>query len=182
MAITIDDLKSTIKIEFDGAGNPIQPIFVLAERNTEKLGVIENTAEFNITGNLNAADEFSFTVYKYFNGNKCTLWDSIQNLCLIWVKEWDRWFQIKVDTNESDAVTKKIEATSLSEAELSQIYLFETEINTEDDIARDDYVEPTVFYNSEDSSISLLDRISEKNTSLHHRIRCSDFGEYTENI
>lgn len=162
MAITIDDLKSTIKIEFDAVGNPIQPILVLAERNTEKLGVIENITDFNITGNLNAADEFSLTVYKYFNGNKCTLWDSIQNLCLIWVKEWDRWFQIKVDTNESDATTKKIEATSLSEAELSQIYLFEIEINTEDDIARDDYVEPTVFYNSEDSSISLLDRISEK--------------------
>jgi hypothetical protein len=37
--------------------------------------------------------------------------------------------------------------------------LYDTEINTEDDIARDDYTDPTVFYNPDKPKASLLNRM-----------------------
>lgn len=152
-----------IKIEFDSSHNVLSPTLVLATRNGDKLGGI-------IYHNLIAKDairnsmEMSFSVYKndysQKNGN-ANLWSSITDFKLVWVKEWNIYFEITVNVDEEDSTIKEITATSLGDAELSQINLYDTEINTENDIAREDY-EPTVLYNEDNPKASLLHRITEK--------------------
>ena len=88
-------------------------------------------------------------------------WNMIDDFKLVWVKDWDRFFEINVSVDETEHTVKNITAKSLGEAELSQINLHNIEINTKDDIARDDY-KPTVLYNANDKSASLLHRILEK--------------------
>lgn len=89
------------------------------------------------------------------------LWDKLVEFKLLWCREWNVWFEIYVTTEDENSVVKSVKCVSLGEAELSQTYLYDVEINTEDDISRDDYV-PTVLYNEENKSGSLLHRITEK--------------------
>ncbi len=76
--------------------------------------------------------------------------------------EWNTWFEITVELDESNDVIKTVFATELEHAELGQIMLYNIEINTETDIAREDYKKPTVLFDETDPSISLLNRIMEK--------------------
>lgn len=98
---------------------------------------------------------------------KSKLWNQIKDFKLIWIKEWNKLFELKVDIEDSEGIRKSISATSLGEAELSQINLYNIEINTEIDIDREDY-EPTVLYNLEKTSVSLLNRILSK--APHYKI------------
>lgn len=131
---------------------------VLSNRNLEKQGQILNVQDFQYKANLNSAHEISFTVHKYIDDVKERLWDSITDLKLIWVKELNMFFEISISLTETTNTEKKITGVSLCEAELSQSLIKNTEINTEDDIARPDYV-PTVFYNPENKEGSLLHRL-----------------------
>ena len=90
-----------------------------------------------------------------------TFWDKIKDFKLMYCREFDTWYELSVEINESDSITKVVSAKSLGESELSQINLYNVEINTEKDIAREDYT-PTVLYDNTDKSASLLDRILEK--------------------
>lgn len=103
--------------------------------------------------------EFSFDVPTSAVSNK--LWEQIKDFKLCWVREWNSWFELKVDITDGDGITKAVSATSLGEAELSQINLYNYEVNTETDIERDDYV-PTVLFNESNPKASLLNRILEK--------------------
>ena len=150
-----------MKINFDKAHNPETPTFILAKKSGDKIGLV-NAKAIEITDALNDASEFTFTVYKYENGKKDSIWDYITNFKLVYCIEWDMWFEIRVEIDESAEVKKTVYGTSLGQAELSQIMLYNIEINTEDDIARDDYKTPTVLYNPDDPSSSLLHRILEK--------------------
>ena len=137
-----------IKIKFDAANNPENPTFVLAKRNGDKIGKV-NTKAIEVSDNMNDASEVTFTVYKYIDGRKDTLWDSIVNFKLLHCVEWDKWFEIIVEVDESNETVKTVFATSLGHAELSQIMLYDIQINTDGDdgdIAREDYVIPTVLY------------------------------------
>lgn len=163
-----------MKISFDSAHNPESPIFILARKNGEKQGQI-NAKNIVCSDVFRDASEFSFKVYKYtINNNgsyvKDGLWDDIRDFKLIWCKNLNMWFQIRVEIDESTETTKTVYATQLGHAELSQIMLYNIEINTEDDIARDEYEIPTVLYNSEHPEASLLHRIMEKapHYSLKH--------------
>ena len=141
---------------------------VLGNRAKSKLGEIDNIFSLSYHPQFNGADELSFTVYKECEGKICRLWDSIVNFKLVWVKEYDEWFQITVQVDDSEKTAKKIiTATSLCEAELSQRTIT-AEINTEDDIAREDYKAPTVFYNVNNTENSLL-----------HRVLGDKCGDYT---
>ena len=131
---------------------------VLSNRNYEKQGQILNVQDFDYKGNLNSANEISFSVYKEIDGKEETLWNDIYDLRLVWIKETDEFFQIAISKTESTNTVKKITGTSLCEAELSQTTIRNTEINSEADIARDDYV-VTKFYNPENKDGSLLHRI-----------------------
>lgn len=151
-----------MKIAFDNNHNPIMPSIILANRNGNRLGLLSNVYNIVVNGSIDTP-EMSFKVLKEDNGQVCNLWDSIKDFKLIWCKEWDMWFEIAVELQDgSDRIVKSITATALCQSELSQIMLYEIEINTEDDIARDDYKIPTTIYNPEHSEASLLNRITEK--------------------
>lgn len=123
---------------------------------------------------MNDAAEISFKVYKTVDENKNNLWDEIINFRLIYCLEWNQWFEITVETDEDTQTVKTVTGTNLGCAELSQIMLYDIEINTEDDIAREDYDKdhPTIFYNPDRPSSSLLHRLMEK--APHYTIRHVD--------
>ena len=150
-----------IKIDFDAAHNPQPPTLVLAKKNGDKLGIL-NAKEIELTDSMNDKSEITFKVYKFIDGNKDCLWDEIVNFRLIYCVEWNQWFEITVETDETTETIKTVTCTELGCAELSQIMLYDIEINTEDDIARDDYKIPTILYNPEHPEASLLNRIIEK--------------------
>lgn len=150
-----------IKINFDTANNPEEPTIVLAKRDGDKIGVLE-AKEIEITDSLNDASEISFKVYKELDGSVCPIWDDITNFKLVYCVEWNTWFDISVELNESDDTVKTIFGTELGYSELGQIMLYDIEINTEDDIARDDYKKPTIIFDELEHENSLLHRITEK--------------------
>ena len=133
---------------------------VLSTRNMTHLGEIQNIDQdsISINDNFNSANELSFTVYKELNGQKCNLWDKIVDLKLVYIVERNEYFQIECPITDSDTTYKTITGTSLCEAELAQINLNGVYINTEDDIARDDYI-PTVFCDPTKPAGSLLHRV-----------------------
>lgn len=150
-----------IRIMFDAANKPEEPTIVLARRNGDKIGAI-NAKEISISDSLNDAPELSFKVYKELDGEKCALWDEITNFKLIYCVEWNTWFEMTVELDETNEIVKTVFCTGLGYAELGQIMLYTIEINTEEDIARDDYDEPTVLFNEKNPKTSLLHRIMEK--------------------
>lgn len=152
-----------IKIDFDAANNPQSPTIILAKKNGDKLGRID-AVEIESTDSMNDASGISFKVYKTVDENKNNLWDEIVNFRLIYCLEWNQWFEITVETDEDTKTVKTVTGTNLGRAELSQIMLYNVEINTEDDIAREDYDKdhPTIFYNPDKPSSSLLHRMLEK--------------------
>ena len=149
-----------VRIKFDNTNNIIQPTFVLAHRNGRKLGVIP-PENLRVLDNFNSSFELSMSVNKFNNGKEFGLWNELKDFKLIWCREWDVWFEIYVELEEDNDTIKYISGISLGEAELSQINLYGIEVNTEDDIARDDY-EPTILFNEKNMNSSLLHRISEK--------------------
>lgn len=140
--------------------------FVLSTRSMKHHGALSNTQNVTFHRNLNSANEFSFDVYKTLNGHSESLWDKIDNLKLLWVKELNEYYQINVTHTDSIAGYKSITAASLCESELSQTNLYNIEINTEDDILRDDYV-VTRFYDPDIPEGSLLHRILSKVPHYH---------------
>lgn len=158
------NVKNLLRMQKTGQG--IRPLhIILGNRNLEKFGEIINIPADSITYHpqFNAVDELSFNVYKEKNDEIENLWDKIIDFKTVYAKEYDEWFEITVGTDESEKNTKKlITAKSLCEAELGQVILHDIEINTENDIAREEYTEPTIFYNPDKKDSSLLDRIFEK--------------------
>lgn len=150
-----------IKINFDTARNPEVPTIILARRNGNKLGQL-NVKSIEVSDCLNDTSEITFNVHKYVDGKKCHLWEQIVDFKLVHCVEWDMWFEITVELDEATETVKTVFCKKLGHAELSQIMLYNIEINTENDIARDDYVIPTVLYNVEHPEASLLHRIMEK--------------------
>lgn len=152
---------SGIKIEFDANNNPIAPSFILTKKDGTTIGCITHVTAIHLSDNTDVA-QVSFKVMKNGDG-VCAIWDELTDLKLIYCPEWDKWFEIAVNVYDTASPYKMITAKHLPQAELSQYLLHEVEINTEDDIAREEYTEPTTIYNTNDKSISLLDRlISEK--------------------
>lgn len=157
-----------INIKQDLIGNPEPPTIILANRNGNKLGQLKvNNESIDISGKLINASEFSFTVNKYIDNKMAPLWDKIVNFKLIYCKEWDMWFEIKVELDEEIDAVKTVYCTQLGQAELSQINLYGVEINTEKDIERDDY-KISILYDESDPKASILNRTLEK--APHYRI------------
>ena len=160
-----------IKIIFDSARNPEPPTIILARKNGDKLGLID-AHNIEITDNLNDVSEMSFNVYKEIDGKRYALWDEIVDFKLAYCVEWDMWFEIFVEVDESNESIKTVTCRGLGESELSQVNLYNIEINTEEDIARDEYKDPTVLYNPEKPEASLLHRIMEK--ASHYKVKHVD--------
>lgn len=145
-----------------------QPVICLCRKDFEPMGDISNyIADVNTTESFNSADEMSFTVYREINGSVNPYWDDIVNLKLIYVHEYDRYYEMEVQEQTSNEAIKRITATSLCESELSQLNIA-AEVNTDIDISREDYT-PTIIYDPDNPSASLLHRIL-KDKAPHYRI------------
>lgn len=145
------------KLTFNN-GNVDDFTIILSTRAKNFYGQLVNVSQVSYTGNLNEADEICFTITKNLDSKIERLWNEIIDLKLVWVKEIDEFFEISVTVNENDSNQKIVTGKSLCEAELSQVLINGTEINTEDDILRSDYVK-TVFYDNSHPNGSLLHRI-----------------------
>ena len=159
-----------VSIPMDPNGIVEMPTFVLASRTGSKLGVIP-TIGLTFRNNFTDSYECVFKVYKYIDGIRQPLWDEIKDFKLLWCRDWDKWFDITVSLDETNEDVKNITAVSLAKSELSQIYVYGLECNTEDDIARDDYVD-SVLYNEENEDASLLHRIFK--SAPHYSIKHVD--------
>lgn len=145
------------------------PVLVLERRDFFKLGNIVNVSDIEYKSTLNTF-ELSFTVYK---DKKDELWDKINNYNLIYIPEYNEHFSMHVNTNEENMTQKTVECTYLPVSELQEIKLRNIEINTEDDIKREDYDPdyPTIFYRDL-TGYTKGSKIYKKlkNASLLHRI------------
>lgn len=149
-------MSATIK--FDTAGNPEIPTLILSKQNGDKINVLHKSYNIHFEDAMNSPSECSFSYPKYVNGKISALWGEIKDFRVIHVPEWKKRFSISVSVSESNENVKNISGVSLCEYELSQVNLYETEINTEADIARKDYVK-TVFHDKKNTKGSLLHRI-----------------------
>lgn len=149
-------MSATIK--FDTAGNPEIPTLILSKQNGDKINVLHQSYNIHFEDIMNSPSECSFSYPKYVNGKISALWGEIKDFRVIHVPEWKKRFSISVSVSESNENVKNISGVSLCEYELSQVNLYETEINTEADIARKDYVK-TVFHDEKNTKGSLLHRI-----------------------
>lgn len=158
-----------INIKFDLVGNPEPPTIILANRNGNKLGQLDVDAKsIELADKLNDASEFTFTLHKFVNGKLTNLWDKVVNFKLVYCKEWDTWFEISVELDEATETIKTVLCTQLGQAELSQIMLYNIEINTEEDIERDDY-KISILYDANDPEASILNRVI-KDKAPHYSI------------
>lgn len=161
------------KLLLDSNGNVNIPTIIMSNKALEKLGTIPydyTSLEYN--KNIGYS-EASFVVYKTWtdelgNETECRFWDDLTDLSVVYIRDYDEYFEVEVSLDESDSISKTITLTSLHVAELSQINVY-LEVNTEEDIDRDDYLFPTVFYNPSDASVSLLNRIIDEKAS-HYSI------------
>ena len=160
-----------IKLRFDAEQRIEMPVYILGTRGGRFDRQLP-AYDINFKDSLNSASEISFRINKLScvdtDGNfDRGFWDRIRSLKLMYCKEYNRWYELTVEVNESDSCIKNVIATSLGRAELSQKYLYGYEINTEEDIARDDY-EPSVLFDPENQDASILHRILKK--APHYRI------------
>lgn len=137
---------------------------VLSNRAHEHLGILHNIDQtsVNITTDMINGNQISFDVYKEMDGEVEPLWDKIVDLKYVFIPELNEGEgdYLSITSNLSDSISEKKSITAMSAGilELSQT-LISMEVNTEADILREDYVEPTLFYNPEKPEASLLNRV-----------------------
>ena len=162
-----------INIKFDLVGNPEPPTIILANRNGNKLGQLQvNIDSIELKDRFNNASEISFTVNKYLNNKITNLWDKIVDFKLVYCKEWDMWFEIKVEVDEATETVKTVYCTQLGQAELSQIMLFNIHINEEGDSnwnPNSKVYKSTILYDEDEQDASLLHRLL-KDKAPHYSI------------
>lgn len=162
--------------------------YILSTRDFRHIGQLVGFTGARVAVHENSANELSLAVSKIgllkihgtsiidlelYKKIRQYIWDQIVDFKLLYVKELDEYFEIKVSTNDSSAVTKTITGTSLCETELSNLRIT-AEINTESDLklnedkATGEYLH-TVFYNEENTNLSLLHRIL-KDKAPHYSI------------
>lgn len=157
----------------DISGNVEDISFVLAKKNGDKLGNIVNVDNIVAKHSMKEASDITFAAHKKIGDSIIKCWNVIKDFKLVWIPEWDMWYEITVEVNEKDENIKNVSGKTLGEAELSQIMLYGIEINTETDIAREDYKIPTTFYNPDHPEASLMDRLL-TDKAPHYKIKHID--------
>lgn len=161
------------KLRMDTSGNVEDISFVLAKKNGDKLGNITNVDNIVTKHSMKEASEFIFAAHKKIGDSIIKCWNDIKDFKLVWIPEWDMWYEITVEVNEKDENIKNVSGKTLGESELSQIMLYGIEINTETDIAREEYKIPTTFYNPDHPEASLMDRLL-TDKAPHYKIKHID--------
>ena len=129
------------------------PTLLLQNRHFETIGIIKDVHNLTYKESFNSPDELTFNIYKNVNKKENPIWNDIKTFKIIYVPEFREKFEINSSTILNNTLQKSIQCTSLCESELSQIKLYNIEINTQDDILNDDYDVgfPTVFYRNPDN-------------------------------
>ena len=158
----------SVAIKIDPFGVVQDPTIVLATRNGTKLG---DMSAYNVVFNesLTAGREMSFKIDKADN----RLWEDLQDFKLIWVKDYDIWFEVYVSLEEGSDSVKIVTARSLGEAELSQINVYGLEVNTDNEIAQNGY-KPTILFDDQKPERSLLNRLL--SGAPHYKIKHVDYS------
>lgn len=147
--------------------------FILSRPDHTHIGQLSEITDQQISLNMTGADEISFTYHKpsetYLASLSPTeaeqvrkLWDELTDFKYIYVRELDEYFSVSVSLDEKNEIEKRVSGNDASGEELSNSMLYGLEINTETDISRDDYADPTIFYDDVKPSRSLLHRALEK--------------------
>ena len=149
-----------IHLNFNSDGSAIPLTFILGNRNGKRLGILDNVCNINTSDSTDDSPQVSFDVYKYNNNKIMHLWDELVTFKLVYIPEYDNWFEAVVEEKESDrGVMKNVSLMHLGDAELSQIRVYGLDINTEDSIIYDENYKPTVLYDAHDPAHSLLHRV-----------------------
>ena len=129
-----------LNLHFDPSDKVETPTFVLAYKNGERIGQLTNIYNVRLADSMSEAPSFSFNVDKYDNGSITPYWDKLTTFKLIYCEEYNTWFEATVEYSDSTEVTKQVSLTRLGEAELQMVNVYGLEVNTDNDIDRDDYV------------------------------------------
>ena len=159
---------TSLDLTLDINNNQEKPTLVLCNRELKKMGEINDYENLTTPINFNDVDNINFKV----NKETCALFDSVVDFKIIYIKELNSYYEIQVSFTSSTLDEKVVTGTYLPNAELSQIMLYNIEINTDEDIAREDYINPTIIYDPLHPEDSLLDRILEK--APHYTIKYVD--------
>lgn len=154
-------------------GNIENYTLVLSRPDHTHIGILRYYDEFHVAANLMGGDEISFNAHipteaelrafsKEERDQVLFLWEELTDLKYVYVKELRAYFVIKVELSDTDELVKSVTGTDASAVELSNVNLYDYQINTEADIEREDYITPTIFYNPGNPSASLLHRLLEK--------------------
>ena len=168
MSNVLDLLQGNGLINVTDDGQIEPPLLVLSSRGGNKIGVIKNVSSIDVTHPLSEVAELSFDVTKEVNGEVYEDWDKVKDFKLVQIPYDNTWYEATVSIDEEDEIVKHVTCVHANEAELGQLNLYDTEINTENDIARDDY-EETFFYDEDNPKVSLLHRIL-KDKAPHYQI------------
>ena len=148
-----------MNISYDNLEQMAPPTLLLCRRDRTVLGALYPVTDLTVTWNLDTCHELSFRVYKELLPD--TLWNGLDQFKLLYIPEFAEYYDLDVAVSETEQSVKTITGKSLCEAELSQIVLYDIEINTESDISREDYTVAPV-YDPEHPADSLLLRILNK--------------------
>lgn len=146
-----------INLHFDPAGKVETPTFILAYKSGKRIGQLTNVYNIKLSDSMSEAPSFSFDIDKYNNEEITPFWNDLTTFKLVYCEEYDTWFEATVEYSDSTEVTKQITLTRLGESELQSVNVYGLNVNTEDDIARDDYVVTKLYSTNPDGS--LLHRI-----------------------
>ncbi|MBD5087248.1 MAG: hypothetical protein HDT30_00315 [Clostridiales bacterium] len=159
-----------MNIKLDKTSNTIeQPGVWLCHRNYNKICSLSPISDLKVYVAANSYDEITFTFHKENNGEIFPYWEEIKNLKVIYVENFG-YFEIAVDKDDKEDTIKTITGISI-EAELAQIILRNLSVNGEYDLNKDENFftengktsyKPTVLYNENDPSHSLLHRVLSK--------------------
>lgn len=151
------------------------PTIILCTKYRHHIGAISNVSNINTIDNMSSAQEISFDVYNNREVdsegellNFGSIWEQITDGKQIYVPEKSEYYEITVNIDEQNNTVKHVTGTSACEAELDNKLLRNFEVNTTDDIARENY-KPTKFYNPQDPEASLLDRVL-KDKAFNYKI------------
>ena len=140
-------------IYYGNEGEIVMPTLLLQRRDFKTVCHLKYVHDFTYKENFNAPNEVSFSVNRKDYSDED--WEKIKDLKVLRVKEIcngnDEVFLITTSSNTEVDEVKDVVGTSLAECELSQTKINSTEINTENDMLRDDYDSnfPTVFYRNQ---------------------------------
>lgn len=149
------EVNMAINIKNNNGIDIEKPSFIVSHRYGKRIGAIQ-ARDVVFKRSLASYSELAFKLYKDDNA----FWDDIKDFQILWCAEWNMYFEIYVTIDETNALLKTVTAKTLGEAELSQVNIYELEINTDVDREKEDY-QTTYFYNVNESR-SLLHKVLAK--------------------